>query len=155
MHFPFRRYRRDLCAIGGRAILRLPLIAFFCSNHYPGDIILKSYDLARVMRDAGVPVIAAHPTATPTAEPAGMPAAADTATPAPPPTATPQPTAVVPTSTPEDDADEYDGDTLGLIRTETIIAVTTIGGGLTISTLAALWFLFIKRRTSDEESEGA
>ena len=31
--------------------------ALFCSNLCPGDLILKTYDLARAMRDAGVPVI--------------------------------------------------------------------------------------------------
>ena len=33
------------------------LTALFCSNRFPGDLILKTYDLARAMRDAGVPVI--------------------------------------------------------------------------------------------------
>ena len=47
----------DLNSIGNRAILRLPLTALFCSNRCPGDIILKTYDLARAIRDAGVPVI--------------------------------------------------------------------------------------------------
>ena len=31
--------------------------ALFCSNRCPGDLILKTYDLAKAMRDAGVPVI--------------------------------------------------------------------------------------------------
>ena len=39
------------------ALLDEPLTALFCSNRCPGDLILKTYDLARAMRDAGVPVI--------------------------------------------------------------------------------------------------
>ena len=42
---------------GNLALLQEPLTAFFCSNRCPGDLILKTYDLARAMRDAGVPVI--------------------------------------------------------------------------------------------------
>ena len=38
-------------------LLDEPLTALFCSNRCPGGIILKTYDLARAMRDAGVPVI--------------------------------------------------------------------------------------------------
>ena len=34
-----------------------PLPALFCSNRCPGDLILKTYDLARAMRDTGVPAI--------------------------------------------------------------------------------------------------
>ncbi len=33
------------------------LTALFCSNRCPGDLILKTYDLARAMRDASVPTI--------------------------------------------------------------------------------------------------
>ena len=42
---------------GDLSLLNEPLTALFCSNRYPGDLILKSYDLARAMCDAGVPVI--------------------------------------------------------------------------------------------------
>ena len=42
---------------GNLALLQEPLTALFCSNRCPGDLILKTYDLARAMRDAGVPVI--------------------------------------------------------------------------------------------------
>ena len=42
---------------GCLSILEEPLTALFCSNRCPGDLILKTYDLARAMRDAGVPVI--------------------------------------------------------------------------------------------------
>ena len=47
----------DLKSRGSRRLLEEPLIALFCSNRCPGDLILKTYDLARAMRDAGVPVI--------------------------------------------------------------------------------------------------
>ena len=42
---------------GNLRLLEEPLTALFCSNRCPGDLILKTYDLARAMRDAGVPVI--------------------------------------------------------------------------------------------------
>ena len=42
---------------GNLRLLNEPLTALFCSNRCPGDLILKTYDLARAMRDAGVPVI--------------------------------------------------------------------------------------------------
>ena len=48
---PETAYRGNLC------LLDEPLTALFCSQQCPGDIILKLYDLARSMRDAGVPVI--------------------------------------------------------------------------------------------------
>ena len=42
---------------GNLRLLEQPLTALFCSNRCPGALILKLYDLARAMRDAGVPVI--------------------------------------------------------------------------------------------------
>ena len=42
---------------GNLSLLDEPLTALFCSNRCPGDLILKTYDLARAIRDAGVPVI--------------------------------------------------------------------------------------------------
>lgn len=42
---------------GNLRLLEEPLTALFCSNRCPGDLILKTYDLARAMRDAGIPVI--------------------------------------------------------------------------------------------------
>ena len=42
---------------GSFSLLDEPLTALFCSNRCPGDLILKTYDLARALRDAGVPVI--------------------------------------------------------------------------------------------------
>ena len=43
--------------LGNLRLLDEPLTALFCSNRCPGDLILKTYDIARAMRDAGVPVI--------------------------------------------------------------------------------------------------
>ena len=42
---------------GSLLLLEEPLTALFCSKRCPGDLILKTYDLARAMRDAGEPVI--------------------------------------------------------------------------------------------------
>lgn len=42
---------------GSLSLLDEPLTALFCSNRCPGDLILKTYDIARAMRDAGIPVI--------------------------------------------------------------------------------------------------
>ena len=47
-----------LRAIGAPELLRIKHIALFCSVRCPGDLILKTYDLARLLRDARVPVIA-------------------------------------------------------------------------------------------------
>lgn len=43
--------------IGNIDILSRKLLGFFCSVKCPGDIILKTYDLARSFRDAGIAVI--------------------------------------------------------------------------------------------------
>jgi predicted Rossmann fold nucleotide-binding protein DprA/Smf involved in DNA uptake len=43
--------------IGNIDILNRNLLGFFCSVKCPGDIILKTYDLARSFRDAGIPLI--------------------------------------------------------------------------------------------------
>jgi predicted Rossmann fold nucleotide-binding protein DprA/Smf involved in DNA uptake len=43
--------------IGNIDILNRKLLGFFCSIKCPGDIILKTYDLARSFRDAGIPLI--------------------------------------------------------------------------------------------------
>ena len=47
----------DTPHLGNPSLLQEPLTAFFCSNRCPGDLILKTYDLAWAMRDAGVPVV--------------------------------------------------------------------------------------------------
>lgn len=44
-------------AIGNFALLEKRLLGFFCSTQCPGEIILRTYDLARALRDASVPVI--------------------------------------------------------------------------------------------------
>ena len=43
--------------LGNLRLLDEPLTALFCSNRCPGDLILKTYDLARALRDADIPVI--------------------------------------------------------------------------------------------------
>jgi predicted Rossmann fold nucleotide-binding protein DprA/Smf involved in DNA uptake len=47
----------QIWAIGNLEILNRKLLGFFCSVKCPGDIILKTYDLARSFRDAGIPLI--------------------------------------------------------------------------------------------------
>lgn len=47
----------QIWALGNLKILENPLLGFFCSVKCPGDLILRSYDLARSLRDAGIPVI--------------------------------------------------------------------------------------------------
>jgi len=47
----------QLWSLGDRAILDHRLLGFFCSSQCPGNIILRTYDLVRSLRDAGVPVI--------------------------------------------------------------------------------------------------
>jgi predicted Rossmann fold nucleotide-binding protein DprA/Smf involved in DNA uptake len=44
-------------ALGDTSILKRSLFGFFCSVKCPGDLILRTYDLARALRDAGVPII--------------------------------------------------------------------------------------------------
>ncbi len=44
-------------AIGNMDILERPTLALFSSVKCPGDLILKTYDLATELRDQGVPVI--------------------------------------------------------------------------------------------------
>ena len=46
-----------LTAIGNLNLLKTPTIALFCSIKCPGDLILKTYDLAQALRDAKVPII--------------------------------------------------------------------------------------------------
>jgi predicted Rossmann fold nucleotide-binding protein DprA/Smf involved in DNA uptake len=47
----------QIWAIGNLAILEKRLLGFFCSIKCPGEIILRTYDLARALRNANVPVI--------------------------------------------------------------------------------------------------
>lgn len=46
-----------LWAVGNLGILENPLLAFFCSSKCPGQVILRIYDLARRLRDAGIVVM--------------------------------------------------------------------------------------------------
>ena len=43
--------------LGNQEILRTKKLALFCSRKCPGNLILKAYDLARSLRDAGTTVI--------------------------------------------------------------------------------------------------
>jgi predicted Rossmann fold nucleotide-binding protein DprA/Smf involved in DNA uptake len=43
-------------------LLDQPLLALFCSRACPGSVILRAYDLAVALRDAGVPVIGGYQT---------------------------------------------------------------------------------------------
>jgi hypothetical protein len=43
-------------AVGKLDILKRKKLAFFCSIKCPGDLILKTYDLARDLQNAGVAV---------------------------------------------------------------------------------------------------
>jgi predicted Rossmann fold nucleotide-binding protein DprA/Smf involved in DNA uptake len=47
----------QIWAFGNLDILTLPLLGFFCATRCPGSVILRTYDLALALREAGVPVI--------------------------------------------------------------------------------------------------
>lgn len=47
----------QIWALGNLDMLTMPLLAFFCATRCPGNVILRTYDLALVLREAGVPVI--------------------------------------------------------------------------------------------------
>src|SRR5574341_2356159 len=44
-------------AIGDLQILEQPLLGLFCSTRCPGEVILRTYDLAIALREANIPVI--------------------------------------------------------------------------------------------------
>jgi hypothetical protein len=46
-----------ITARGNLSLLTQPLLALFCSVRAPGSVVLRTYDLARSLRDAGVPTI--------------------------------------------------------------------------------------------------
>jgi predicted Rossmann fold nucleotide-binding protein DprA/Smf involved in DNA uptake len=46
-----------LATIGNFSLLQKPAIALFCSKQCPGDLILKTYDLAQSLREAEIPII--------------------------------------------------------------------------------------------------
>jgi predicted Rossmann fold nucleotide-binding protein DprA/Smf involved in DNA uptake len=43
--------------LGNRELLKNRMLALFCSIKCPGSVILKTYDLAKALRDAGVAVL--------------------------------------------------------------------------------------------------
>jgi len=47
----------QICALGNLDILTMSLLGFFCATRCPGNVILRTYDLALALREAGVPVI--------------------------------------------------------------------------------------------------
>jgi hypothetical protein len=48
---------KRLSTIGSPDLLRIPSLALVSSVKCPGSLILKFYDMVRLLRDAGVPVI--------------------------------------------------------------------------------------------------
>lgn len=54
---PHRGLFPQVWALGEVNIVQKPSLGFFCSVKCPGDLILRTYDLARALRDAGVTVI--------------------------------------------------------------------------------------------------
>jgi predicted Rossmann fold nucleotide-binding protein DprA/Smf involved in DNA uptake len=51
------RTPHSISVLGDPTILRRCTLAWFCSIKCPGDLILKTYDLARALREAQIPVI--------------------------------------------------------------------------------------------------
>jgi predicted Rossmann fold nucleotide-binding protein DprA/Smf involved in DNA uptake len=47
----------QIWALGNLDILTMPLLGFFCATRCPGNVILRTYDLALALREAGVSVI--------------------------------------------------------------------------------------------------
>jgi predicted Rossmann fold nucleotide-binding protein DprA/Smf involved in DNA uptake len=47
----------SIAALGNLDILKEKKTAFFCSSKCPGDLIIKTYDLARKWRDDGITII--------------------------------------------------------------------------------------------------
>jgi len=47
----------QIWALGNLDILIKPLLGFFCATRCPGNVILRTYDLALALREADVPVI--------------------------------------------------------------------------------------------------
>jgi predicted Rossmann fold nucleotide-binding protein DprA/Smf involved in DNA uptake len=54
---PWATSCQRIWAIGDLDILKTRLLGFLCSTKCPGNVIVQTYDLARALRDAGVPVI--------------------------------------------------------------------------------------------------
>ena len=53
----FQKHYPYIWAIGNIDVLNGNLLGFFCSVKCPGNIILKTYDLSRSLRDAGISII--------------------------------------------------------------------------------------------------
>jgi len=47
----------QIWALGNLEILAMPLLGFFCATRCPGNVILRTYDLALALREADIPVI--------------------------------------------------------------------------------------------------
>ncbi len=47
----------EIRTLGDASILTVHPAGFFCSVRCPGNVILRTYDLIRALRDAGIPVI--------------------------------------------------------------------------------------------------
>ncbi len=45
----------QIWALGNLDILTMPFLGFFCATRCPGNAILRTYDLALALREAGVP----------------------------------------------------------------------------------------------------
>lgn len=56
-HFPRALQGETLWTIGNPVILAQRLLALYCSVRCPGEAIIRTYDLARALRDAGIAVI--------------------------------------------------------------------------------------------------
>ena len=61
---PYRFGARVVCStwsrlwtIGNRALLDVPMLGLLCSRQCTGDAIVRLYDLARALRDAGVTIV--------------------------------------------------------------------------------------------------
>ena len=52
--------RRSLHTAGDKAILNRPMLGLFCSVRCPGNLIVKTYDLAKRLRSSGVTVISGY-----------------------------------------------------------------------------------------------
>jgi len=56
-HFFGESAPRQIFLLGSATLLRPDLLALFCSIKCPGDVILKTFDLIRAIREADIPVI--------------------------------------------------------------------------------------------------
>ncbi|MFU8858504.1 MAG: hypothetical protein ACNA8S_16050 [Deferrisomatales bacterium] len=54
----------QLWCLGPPRLLANDLLGLFCSTRCPGDVVLRAYEAARALRDAGIPVIGGFHTPT-------------------------------------------------------------------------------------------